>query len=103
MKSQDLEEKLDIVKIYGHLSRKMEIIRKEKKKEILENEVHYLTWKLYCMGSVADWRPHKTVKEFEHSSIEISQSEGQRKDSDYKRMNTVHKSREPTPTVLTYM
>lgn len=43
MKSQDLEEKLDIVKIYGHLSRKVEIIRKEKKKEILENKVHYLT------------------------------------------------------------
>lgn len=33
MKSQDLEEKLDIVKIYGHLSRKMEIIRKEKKRK----------------------------------------------------------------------
>ena len=55
------------------------------------------------MGSVADWRPHKTVKELEHSSIELIQFDGQRKDSDYKRMNKVHKSREPTSTGLTYM
>ena len=85
------------MKIYGNYK------KRKKKKEILENKVHYLTWKLYCMGSVADWRPHKTVNELEHSSIEIIESEEQRKDSNYKRMNKVHKSREPTSTGLTYM
>lgn len=38
------------------------------------------------MGSMTDWRPHKTVSELEHSSTEIIQFEEQRKDKDYKRI-----------------
>lgn len=105
MKFQDLEEKLDIMSenMWTSQQKNGNYKKRKKKKEILENKIHYLTRKLYCMGSVADWRPHKTVNEFEHSSVEIIQFEGQRKDSDYKRMNKVHKSREPTSTGLTYM